>query len=728
MCIRDSSETITHCNAAVEHLTAKKIGLPDPLQHGNTYMLRAQANLHKHSWDGAAEDFQEAREQFGATYETVGLSRPEMLERLDGDVSKSLAEVQKCGAFKTGVAALRGEAASLQGLATVLMSRNGGDLSKDQAPKVVNWQAEALLIFGKIGDLGSAGTTARAIAAVHLDHGNYDQAAQAAASAATSFLMSNKMAESCQSMRLQANAKFKSGDSAGCMQLLQSGMELAAGHNLPSEMAQCAGFLADLHSNGEDQRKGYIIAANGFEACGMTHEMARVLVKLAESKVMTYMMDMTAWQSAMQGGSVEESSLIKEADIEIKRAMPELSSLQEPVGLGHGLYVLATVNMLQGDVEGAPKHFQTALNLPEWCEAMPKKAAQAKLFLERCASFGGSSSNLTGAELRRKEAEERKEAREVRLAAKREEMRLEEEAVEKEFREKQERRRRMRELSDSDSDSEEEEQAAQEKAAQEKAAREQAEQQKAAEHAAKEQAAQHKAAQDALVKEEEERTAQHDAASEQAVQAKPAVKEEAAVLESVLEAVTKLQPRNETAPAEPKPESDKDRRARFDKLCAERNKERKQRQQAAEAWAAQQIQAAKSEDDVVEPEPSTLRASTVQAESVVVPENPVKCEAVQSRQAQAGCVSPTAASVLEGEQPAWFAEWLEEEERLVVDIAFPGVDSVSSLELDCSEEELEVSGGGYHLRLLFGGRMDDESIGAKFDASCGKLTVSLNRL
>ena len=51
-------------------------------------------------------------------------------------------------------------------------------------------------------------------------------------------------------------------------------------------------------------------------------------------------------------------------------------------------------------------------------------------------------------------------------------------------------------------------------------------------------------------------------------------------------------------------------------------------------------------------------------------------------------------------QPIWFTEWHEESAALNLEIMLPGVASVSELELDCSERELEVAGGGYFLQLI----------------------------
>ena len=51
-----------------------------------------------------------------------------------------------------------------------------------------------------------------------------------------------------------------------------------------------------------------------------------------------------------------------------------------------------------------------------------------------------------------------------------------------------------------------------------------------------------------------------------------------------------------------------------------------------------------------------------------------------------------------------------------LEIMLPGVSSVGELDLDCSEVELEVEGGGYYLQLAFTQQMDDDTIKAKFDA------------
>merc|ERR1712224_670098 len=74
-----------------------------------------------------------------------------------------------------------------------------------------------------------------------------------------------------------------------------------------------------------------------------------------------------------------------------------------------------------------------------------------------------------------------------------------------------------------------------------------------------------------------------------------------------------------------------------------------------------------------------------------------------------------------GEEPIWLAEWLQEQRVLRIEISLPGVERVSQLELDCSQEELDVSGGGYDLRLEFGTPMDDDSISAQFNATQSKL-------
>eukprot|EP00658_Telonema_sp_P-2_P082791 TRINITY_DN8816_c0_g1_i4.p1 TRINITY_DN8816_c0_g1~~TRINITY_DN8816_c0_g1_i4.p1 ORF type:complete len:441 (-),score=157.44 TRINITY_DN8816_c0_g1_i4:223-1545(-) len=438
----------------------------------------------------------------------------------------------------------------------------------------------------------------------------------------------------------------------------------------------------------------------------------------------------------------------------MERAMPELMETQDPITLGHGLYVLAMVNMLLGDVAGAPKHFQTALDLREWCEAMPKKAEQARQFVERCRFASGGGRSAGAAESYRQDQDARKAAREVRLAAKRQEMREEEEALEREIKERQERRRRAMEMSDSDDELVEEEPTKAEAVDADAAIRaeEAAAAQKKAEHETKEAAAKKaeaaaaqrtadaKKAAAAKKQAEEETAAAKKKAEEAAAQRKAAdraAEEEAAAKRAnakaedmmmkkptVEEAVRQMAA---TTPAivpssSVTPESDKERRARFEKLMAERQRERQRRTHEAEEWAAAKLKhdsaLATQGDPAAAPqreEPCSENSTSLSAAGVVVPESPAKCRAA-------------AGSGSRGNQPAWYAEWLEEENLLVLEICLAGVENVSELELDCNEEELEVCGGGFHLQLAFGGQMDDESIGAKFDAATHKLTVSLHRL
>ena len=743
-----------------------------------------------------------------------------MLTRINPDmhvsqVSNSLAKAQEDDVFKAGVAALRGEASSLQGLATVMMSRTAAKLTVEQAPLVVNWQAETMLIWGKIGDFLSTANAARAIAAIHLEFGNYEKAVPAAKSAATAFMMSDMTPETCQCMRLQANAALRMGDQDGCMTLVQAAMELAASNKCAPEMATCAEWLADMHEDGDDKRKGYGIAATGYHSAGMMIQYAKVITKLAEHKVMAYMMDMKAWEAATQGEDLddqnEESMLILQAQEDVERALAELTSGADPCGLANAKYVLGMVEMLRGRLVGAPQHFQAALGCTEWVELYGKKAAQARSFVGRCSLAGGIGINREEQNAKKKQ---READRAKRVAIKMEEMRLAEEAEEKELKARRARRQAEAER-DVDSDSDDEAEAscssevtapvaneddtsaeapveeevisksAQQKEAEAAAKRAQAEQKsrKEAERAQKEQIRLgEKRARDKEQKEERDRvvrgaaaTAKREAeeaqgraaeAKRQTDLAKKAKLEEerrvqgqalAATLSAVAssedeqlklkeEAATKkaeqarlaeyrkpleenAEPRAEAMAAaaaalsgrkasqsEPakEPESDKERRDRFAALMASKQEDRKKRMNEASRWAKEKkkCEDEKVEEQVGESDPPAAKQMEVEPE----PEPEPAASCVRLGECRQGC-----------NLPVWFAEWNEQEQQMELEIMLPGVSSVGELDLDCSEVELEVEGGGYYLQLAFTQQMDDDTIKAKFDAKTSKLGISLRK-
>merc|ERR1712166_1066685 len=123
---------------------------------------------------------------------------------------------------------------------------------------------------------------------------------------------------------------------------------------------------------------------------------------------------------------------------------------------------------------------------------------------------------------------------------------------------------------------------------------------------------------------------------------------------------------NQSAP-EKEPESDKERRDRFAALMASKQEDRKKRMTEASRWAKEKK---KCEDEKMEAEPE--------------PEPEPAASCVRLGECRQGC-----------NLPVWFAEWNEQEQQMELEIMLPGVSSVGELDLDCSEAELEVEGGGY---------------------------------
>jgi len=509
-----------------------------------------------------------------------------------------------------------------------------------------------------------------------------------------------------------------------------------------------------------------------------------------------------------------------QAQEDVERALAELTSGADPCGLANAKYVLGMVEMLRGRLVGAPQHFQAALGCTEWVELYGKKAAQARSFVGRCSLAGGIGINREEQNAKKKQ---READRAKRVAIKMEEMRLAEDAEERELKARRARRQAEAEReADSDSDDEaeascssevtapvpdeddtsteapvEEEvigKSAQQKEAEAAAKRAQAEQKsrKEAERAQKEQTRlEEKRARDKEQKEERDRvvreaaaTAKREAeeaqgraaeAKKQKDLAKKAKLEEerrvqgqalAATLSAVTEdeqlklklkqeaatkkeeAATKkaeqarlaeyrkpleenAEPRAEAMEAaaaalsgrkanqsvpEKEPESDKERRDRFAALMASKQEDRKKRMTEASRWAKEKK---KCEDEKVEKqvgESTPPAAKQMEAEPAPEPEPEPAASCVRLGECRQGC-----------NLPVWFAEWNEQEQQMELEIMLPGVSSVGELDLDCSEAELEVEGGGYYLQLAFTQQMDDDTIKAKFDAKTSKLGISLRK-
>jgi len=295
------------------------------LVEASALQLRAHAMVRMQQWDDACDEFAAARDVFKTVYQQVGWQRDEVLGSLTGDVTVILAAVRISSPMTSCIAAIRGEAMTVEAHAQVVRQRAGKNVTMEVAKDAVILFGEARMLFAKVGDVPNSGQAAYNAAKLHFNHGDPAAAASAAASAATSFILVNQPGQGAAAMRLQGLAKAKMGDIKAASELLQASMQVGAENKIPEQVALSAMALAEMMPNCDDQRTGYQSAAGAFKAAQMPEHEARALTKLAESILQNHLENPQAWKASQTGEYDDDTGPVDKAVENLDRAMSILS-------------------------------------------------------------------------------------------------------------------------------------------------------------------------------------------------------------------------------------------------------------------------------------------------------------------------------------------------------------------------------------------------------------------